>query len=202
MLNNYKKYKNIKMPEDMKMNILENVRESKPKKKVSLKRRIIIIAATFTCLVILVSAGLLYNPMYNYGAFSASITDEDGNTVFVDVEIEEFYLAPQILYLNEKTKVDSVTRTKFVGDGISENQLDIVLTDVTDTDIKIITKEHGEFEESFMFSLQRKNDYSYTFLEFPEINEFTIVNGENSVDVILEPYNGEIDGNKFKLSDH
>jgi len=187
------------------MNILENMSIVKPKKKLALKRRILIIAATFVCFTLIVSAAYLV-PKYDflYVEISGSFIDLDGNVTSIEIELDQLYVTPGVLNLNENTKVDSAMRTKF-GGMLRENpgQLRVILTGVSDQDIKIITKEHGEFEPDDILQLDG-SDYQYLFIDFPEINEFILVNGDDSVEVVLEQLNSGDDFNssEFELSDH
>ena len=199
MFDNYKKYKNIKMPEDMKMNIIKNTQDFKSKKTIPLKRRVLIIAATFVCLTILASAGAaVLMPKYDYTTWKGSEVDNDGNERSVVLELQELYIA-QVLELNEKTKIDSVQRVKHQ----FSNDLWIVLTDAADSNLTVITKEYGEFNIEPLQALS-ENDYQYLIKDFPEINEFIIMNGGNAVDVTLEQYNysGDYDPSAYRLSDH
>jgi len=211
MLDRYKNYKDIKMPEDIKNSIRENMRGYEPevadRPRNVVKRRVLIYAAVFALLAIVASAYILL-PRYDYVVISGIMEDEHGNKISIDVEIDELYIAPQVLILNENTKIDSVMLKKFGGE-LHENpassQLSIVLIDASEPDLKIITENYGEITPDFVWQQdEHRHDYSFTFFNFPNVTEFTIVNGGNSVDVILELFKGgdDFDPKGFRISDH
>jgi hypothetical protein len=317
MLNNYKEYKNIKMPEDMKMNILESMQKAKPKKKLrsKQKRRVSVIAAMFVCFAMIASAvyfnipsnymeniglfasdtdengenGSIFNfdsvkrvnydrnfsqlsvvvaggidpniriitndndveiepdfivpdendgdyayyfndfpkvddftlvngeetveiilPVFNYIGFGGTVQNDDGNPEPYDVILDEFYITPKVLDINETTRVDSVNRAKFgniFDEGVKSmsGSLYVTLVGVTDPDsVKIITKDYGEFEPDLVFNKNWAKSYSYQFYHFPEINEFTLVHGNDSIEIelVLFKDGGYFDPSQFKLTDH
>ena len=118
---------------------------------------------------------------------------------FVESEGYEIYYTPEILQLGEYATVETVMRVK---DG-KKSELSIIVTDMLDANLKITTENHGEFElipkidygysslgTLGKFQFYNEGDYSsygYLVENFPEINEFTLVCGEKSVQVQLVP---------------
>ncbi|MCL2816050.1 MAG: hypothetical protein FWD23_15755 [Oscillospiraceae bacterium] len=103
----------------------------------------------------------------------------------------EIYYTPEILTFDNKAAVETITRVK---DGKS-SELSIIITDMLDKNIKIITEKHGEFNLTptvdynyssfgtmgkFQFADEGGySSYGYFLKDFPDINEFTLViNGE------------------------
>ena len=109
----------------------------------------------------------------------------------------EIYYTPEILKFDNLATVETVTRVK---NGKS-SELSIIITDMLDKNIKIITEKHGEFElipavdynySSFgtMGAYQFNDEgayssYGYFIKDFPDINEFTLVNNGESTEVKL-----------------
>ena len=167
-------YKNKKMPDDLKSNILENMQNAKSPKKynfsnLSIKRRILIYAAVFISLIVVVSAAAI---VYN-------------NTRYIPLKgfVEgdyEIYSIPEVLPLGKAT-IETVTRVK----NGNINNLSIIILDLYNDNIKIITEKYGEFNISSgtQYGL---NNYGYYIEDFPEINEFTIISGDKSTEVKLE----------------
>ena len=128
MFDKYKKYKNIKMPEDMKDNILESMQEYEPanigasnlfRPKARVKSKILIYAAMFVCLATIVSAATVATVINNnsktvvqyvplVGLVETVITDdgaEETNPAFI------IYAAPETIYFNKDVAVETIMRT-------------------------------------------------------------------------------------------
>ena len=200
--NIYKKaMENLKIPADLDektIKFLQNQQQSVNKtaitanqtKRMSIKRFALIAAALMFSLTMIVSAvAVLYQIQY---------IPSQG---FVENGEYEVYYTPEILTLGNYATVETVTRVK-KGD---TSELSIIITDTLDKNLKIITENHGEFNltptidyhySSFgtMGKFQFSNEggyssYGYFIKDFPEINEFTLVNGNELAEVKLAPSN-------------
>jgi hypothetical protein len=148
------------------------------------------VIALMLCFVMLVSATaiIIYQTQYIPGKG------------FVEGDYE-IYHTPEILTFDSLATIETITRVK---DGKS-SELSIIITDALDKNIKIITKNHGEFNlapavdynySSFgtMGKFQFDNEggyssYGYFIKDFPDINEFTVVSNGESAEVKLVPGN-------------
>ena len=206
MLEKYKDYKNVKMPEDMKNNILNNVREgiemrsSKP--SVALRRRVLIYAAVFACLVMVVSA-VVYNN--NRAQYIPGV-----GFVYGDFAI---YALPEVIDMYSVT-IEGVMRT--CGAETGRSDLTIILNDAMPCMLGYRTLPDGTEWFVNMRQLWRLQEITATmpdgqehiisrcedfgagmgplvfFCEnFPAVNEFTLSAddpdaGEVSAQVVLE----------------
>jgi hypothetical protein len=109
----------------------------------------------------------------------------------------EIYYAPEVLKFENLATVETITRVK---DGKS-SELSIIITDMLDKNIKITTEKHGEFNLTPVqdynyssygtlgkFQFNNEGDYSsygYFIENFPDVNEFTLVNNGESIEVNL-----------------
>ena len=152
-------------------------------------RKPVIIIALMICFTMLVSATVVIINQMQYIPFKG----------FVENGEYEIYYTPEILKLGNTATVETVTRIK---DG-KTSDLSIIITDTLDPNIKIITEKHGEFDltpvidyrySSFgtlgQFQFHNEGGYSsygYFIKDFPEINEFTLVSGNESIEIKLVP---------------
>ena len=168
-------YKNKKMPDDIKSNILENMHNAKPPVKysfsnLSIKRRILIYAAVFVSLIVVVSAAAIVYNNTQYIPFRG----------FVEGDYE-IYATPEILPLGSAT-IETVMRAK----NSESSELSIIILNMYEENIKIVTEDYGEFDAAPITIYGSRSNNGYYIKDFPEINEFTIVNGNNSTEVKLE----------------
>ena len=198
MLDKYKDYKNVKMPEDMKNNILNNVREgiemrsSKP--KLAVKRRVLIYAAALACLVMVVSAAVIYNNRVQYVP-GFGFTDRD----------LEIYAIPEIIeFGSDEVVIETIARIKDPETG--QSNLTVIMTIIT-SDRNLVnneftrltvttpygqehileTEEVGGSSTTGRDGVTRVYHRTSRFLyeDFPEINEFTITGEDISAEVML-----------------
>jgi hypothetical protein len=190
---NNKNLQNIKRKIEVKTGVqLNQNNENEAFKPVRILRKPASIIALMICFVMLASAAVavIYQTQYIPGIG------------FVEGDYEIYY-TPEILTFDNKATVETITRVK---EGKS-SELSIIITDMLHQNIKIITEKHGEFNltpvidyrySSFgtlnKYSFDNEGGYSsYGFFikNFPDINEFTLVNNGESVDVKLVPSNPE-----------
>lgn len=168
------KYKNIKMPDNIKNNIYKNIQNIKisAKPNLKIKRRVFIYAAVFISMILVVSAtAIIYNST-QYIPFKG----------FVEGDYE-IYSTPEVLPLGKAT-IDTITRVKN-GDS---SELSIIITDLYNLyneSIKIITEDHGEFDLNPAIKYDNFN-YGYYIENFPEINKFIISGNGESIEANLE----------------
>lgn len=171
-------YKNKKMPDDLKSGILETMREQKApaKPRFAVKRRVLAYAAVFMSLILVVSAAaVIYNNTQPQYIPFKGFVENDGSY--------EVYYTPEVLSLGD-ARIETVTRTK-AGDS---HELSIIMTNLPDGNLKIITENHGEFDitPSVMYG---DYNYAYYIQNFPDINKFVLSCGGYSTEVKLEPSN-------------
>jgi len=184
-------YKNKKMPDDLKNNIFANMQNIKPsvKRNLSVKRRILIYAAVFISLILVVSAAAVVYNNTQYIPFKG----------FVEGEYE-IYRTPEIIQFGDAV-IETVMRIQ-EGD---KNELAIVITEemqIPETQIPI---ERSNFLDKYgglsITTLDGNtfvlNDNIYVdvalngivlkilFDDFPKVNEFTISGGNISADIKL-----------------
>ena len=154
-------------------------------------RKPVIIIALIVCFTMIISAAVIISNQQKYIPFKG----------FVDMGEYEVFYTPEILKLGNTAVVETVTRVKYG----KTNELSIIITDTLDSNLKIITEKHGEFKltpvQNYNYSsygtmgkFQFHDEggyasYGYFIKDFPEINEFTLVSGDNSVEVKLAPSN-------------
>ena len=150
------------------------------------------IIALMICFVMLASATavIIYQTQYIPGKG------------FVEGDYEVYY-TPEILKFKNQATVETITRVK---NGKS-SELSIIITDTLDKNIKIITPKNGEFEliptvdynySSFgtLGKYQFNNEggyssYGYCIKDFPDINEFILVNNGEEIDINLVKSNSD-----------
>ena len=192
MFDKYKNYKDIKMPEDIKNSILESMQEYKPaaKFKYAVKRRILMYAAMFVCLAMVVSAAtiIINNSRTQYYVPFVGFTDKD----------LEIYAIPEIIeFGSNQVVLETVMRVKDPETG--KNKLTAIMTVITRdntlhnnfTELTITTPDGEEYILTTNESgwSQRGSVYERTFRflyeDFPEINEFTITGADISHEIML-----------------
>jgi hypothetical protein len=182
-------YKNKKMPDDMKNNILEAMnkpinRTVKPSK--SIKRYVLVYVAVFMSLIIIVSAAVVYNNI-QYIPLKG----------FVEGDYEVF-ATPEIIKFGTST-IETIMR---VQEG-KKSELAIIITDDREIfttknykkDLKITTPDGKTYvvdkydtpePNPENGTVQISNDYlRIIFPEFPAVNEFVISENGVSVNITL-----------------
>jgi len=170
-----------------------NENENEMFKPVRILRKPAAIIALMICFVMLASAAAAVIYQTQYIPLKGFVESGEGEY--------EVYCTPEILKLGKNATVETVTRVK---DGKTSN-LSIIITDTLEQNIKIITEKHGEFNltsvidyrySSFgtmtAYSFEKDGGYTsygYYIQNFPDINEFTLVSGNQSIEVKLVPSN-------------
>ena len=196
-------WEKLSMSEETKNRIFKKIKqktnESTQKTKRNLGvilRKPAVVIAMMICFTMIVSAvTIIYNRVYI--PFVG----------FVEEAGYEIYCTPETVKLGNAV-VETVVRAK--KDGV--NTLSVIITGMDDKNLKVVTENYGEFIAVIKKDYYHQNnryDLGFSIENFPEINEFTLINNGKSIDIKLEKSklenmyvveNGEIKINLYQLS--